>query len=51
MPAGYASQKDESKYLPMITGISQTDVYGYGTAVSFGILHTVNQIMEWQLFK
>jgi phage-related tail fiber protein len=36
----YSSPKDVSVYLPIVKGMSQTSGYGYGTAVSFGILRT-----------
>lgn len=42
IPQQYASPKDVSVYLPIIKGLSSTDHYGYGSAVSFGILRTGN---------
>lgn len=42
IPQQYASPKDVSVYLPIIKGLSSTDYYGYGSAVSFGILRTGN---------
>ncbi len=36
----YTTPKDISIYLPLIKGITQTDYYGFGAAVSFGILRT-----------
>ncbi|WP_249421818.1 tail fiber protein [Enterobacter sp. RHBSTW-00901] len=36
----YTTPKDVSIYLPLIKGISQTEYYGFGSAVSFGILRT-----------
>ncbi|WP_270654963.1 tail fiber protein [Enterobacter bugandensis] len=40
IPQQYASPKDVSVYLPIIKGLSSTNYYGYGSAVSFGILRT-----------
>lgn len=40
IPSRYSTPKDMSVYLPMIKGISQTDYWGYGSAVSFGILRS-----------
>ncbi|MGX5029472.1 phage tail-collar fiber domain-containing protein [Enterobacter asburiae] len=42
IPQQYKSPKDMSVYLPIIKGLSSTDSYGYGSAVSFGILRTGN---------
>lgn len=42
IPQQYKSPKDVSVYLPIIKGLSSTDYYGYGSAVSFGILRTGN---------
>ncbi|AVG36833.1 phage tail protein [Enterobacter asburiae] len=42
IPSRYSTPKDASVYLPMIKGISQTDYWGYGSAVSFGILRSGN---------
>ncbi|EML5377233.1 hypothetical protein RVW18_000347 [Enterobacter bugandensis] len=36
----YSSPKDVSIYLPIVKGMSQTSGYGYGAAVSFGILRS-----------
>ncbi|WP_236900299.1 phage tail-collar fiber domain-containing protein [Enterobacter cloacae complex sp. FDA-CDC-AR_0132] len=40
IPLRYSTPKDASVYLPMIKGLSQTDYWGYGSAVSFGILRS-----------
>ncbi|WP_236328255.1 phage tail-collar fiber domain-containing protein [Enterobacter bugandensis] len=40
IPSRYSTPKDVSVYLPMIKGLSQTDHWGYGSAVSFGILRS-----------
>ena len=37
---GYTTPKDNSVYLPIVKGTSQTNGYGYGAAVSFGILRS-----------
>jgi hypothetical protein len=42
IPLRYSTPKDASVYLPMIKGLSQTDYWGYGSAVSFGILRSGN---------
>ena len=39
---GYTTPKDTSVYLPIVKGTSQTNYYGYGAAVSFGILRSGN---------
>lgn len=36
----YTTPKNASIYLPLIKGISQTEYYGFGAAVSFGILRS-----------
>ncbi|HID9301612.1 TPA: phage tail protein [Enterobacter chengduensis] len=40
IPLRYSTPKDVSIYLPLIKGLTQTDYYGYGSAVSFGILRS-----------
>lgn len=42
IPYGRAIPKDVSQYLPIIKGLSYTETYGYGSAVSFGILRSGN---------
>lgn len=42
IPYGRVTPKGQSQYLPIIKALSATDVYGYGSAVSFGILRTGN---------
>ncbi|MGV4282551.1 phage tail protein [Citrobacter freundii] len=42
IPNGYASPRGQSFYLPIVKGMSQTEVIGYGSAVSFGILRSGN---------
>ncbi|MEH4985803.1 hypothetical protein PO461_00005, partial [Enterobacter asburiae] len=42
IPYGHATPQDISIYLPIIKGVSHTDGYGFGAAVSFGILRTGN---------
>ncbi|MCS0625349.1 hypothetical protein [Enterobacter asburiae] len=42
VPYGFASVKGTSQYLPIVKGISFTEGWGYGAAVSFGILRTGN---------
>lgn len=42
IPYGRVTPKDNSQYLPIIKAISATEGYGYGAAVSFGILRTGN---------
>ncbi|MCB4615286.1 hypothetical protein [Enterobacter asburiae] len=42
VPYGFTSVKGTSQYLPIVKGISQTEGWGYGAAVSFGILRTGN---------
>ena len=40
IPYGRLTPQDVSQYLPIIKGVSATQGYGYGAAVSFGILRT-----------
>ena len=40
IPFGRVTPKDISQYLPIIKGLSSTEEYGFGAAVSFGILRT-----------
>ena len=42
VPYGFASVKNNSQYLPIVKGISHTEGWGYGAAVSFGILRSGN---------
>lgn len=42
IPYGRVTPKDKSQYLPIIKAISTTEGYGFGAAVSFGILRTGN---------
>lgn len=42
IPYGRITPKDNSQYLPIIKATSQTEGWGYGAAVSFGILRTGN---------
>lgn len=42
IPYGRVTPKGVSQFLPIIKAISATDGYGYGAAVSFGILRTGN---------
>ncbi|MDO2452509.1 tail fiber protein [Enterobacter asburiae] len=42
IPYGRITPKDNSQYLPIIKAITQTEGYGYGSAVSFGILRSGN---------
>ncbi|WP_256125001.1 phage tail-collar fiber domain-containing protein [Enterobacter cloacae] len=42
IPFGRSTPKGVSQYLPIIKGISSTQEYGFGSAVSFGILRTGN---------
>ncbi|MGX5054348.1 phage tail-collar fiber domain-containing protein [Enterobacter asburiae] len=42
VPYGFASVKGTSQYLPIVKGISHTEGWGYGAAVSFGILRSGN---------
>ncbi|WP_284966829.1 tail fiber protein [Enterobacter cloacae] len=42
VPYGFASVKNTSQYLPIVKGISHTEGWGYGAAVSFGILRSGN---------
>ena len=42
VPFGFASVKNNSQYLPIVKGISHTEGWGYGAAVSFGILRSGN---------
>ncbi|TGC28854.1 hypothetical protein CQJ27_01240, partial [Escherichia sp. E1130] len=40
IPSAFTTPRDNSYYLPICKGVSQTDFYGYGSAVSFGILRS-----------
>jgi len=40
VPYGFVSTKDVSVYLPIVKGISHTEVHGYAASVSFGILRS-----------
>ncbi|MGX5055982.1 hypothetical protein ACWKX9_20310 [Enterobacter asburiae] len=40
IPYGRVTPKDNSQYLPIIKALSSTEGYGYGAAVSFGILRS-----------
>ncbi|WP_288440498.1 tail fiber protein [uncultured Enterobacter sp.] len=40
VPYGFASTKDVSVYLPIVKGISHTEVHGYAASVSFGMLRS-----------
>lgn len=40
IPYGRITPKDNSQYLPIIKALSSTEGYGYGAAVSFGILRS-----------
>ena len=40
VPYGFVSTKDASQYLPIVKGISHTEVHGYAASVSFGILRS-----------
>lgn len=42
IPFGRTTPKDVSQYLPIIKALSATEEYGFGAAVSFGILRTGN---------
>lgn len=42
VPLGKISPKDQSTYYPIVKGSIQTEYYGYGTVVSFGILVSGN---------
>ncbi|PWI77278.1 hypothetical protein DEO48_25285 [Enterobacter sp. CGMCC 5087] len=42
IPFGRVTPKGISQYLPIIKALSATEEYGYGAAVSFGILRTGN---------
>lgn len=42
IPYGRVTPKGISQYLPIIKGLSATEEYGFGAAVSFGILRTGN---------
>lgn len=42
IPYGRVTPKDNSQYLPIVKALSSTEGYGYGAAVSFGILRTGN---------
>lgn len=38
IPHGYIAPQDVSAYFPIVKGVIQTAAYGYGTAISLGIL-------------
>lgn len=40
IPYGRSTPKDVSQYLPLIKGVTATEGYGFGAAVSFGILRS-----------
>lgn len=42
LPYGHVTPKGISQYLPLIKGVTSTSEYGFGSAVSFGILRTGN---------
>lgn len=42
IPFGRVTPKGQSQYLPIIKGLSATEGYGFGAAVSFGILRSGN---------
>ncbi|WP_439412319.1 phage tail-collar fiber domain-containing protein [Enterobacter ludwigii] len=42
IPFGHVTPKDVSQFLPIIKALSATEEYGFGAAVSFGILRTGN---------
>ncbi|WP_447087663.1 phage tail-collar fiber domain-containing protein [Enterobacter bugandensis] len=42
LPYGHVTPKGISQYLPLIKGITSTAEYGFGSAVSFGVLRTGN---------
>ncbi|HHA2138819.1 TPA: hypothetical protein ACOEGY_000912 [Enterobacter bugandensis] len=42
IPFGRVTPKGQSQYLPIIKGLSSTEEYGFGAAVSFGILRSGN---------
>jgi hypothetical protein len=42
LPYGHVTPRGVSQYLPLIKGVTSTAEYGFGSAVSFGILRTGN---------